>query len=447
MSEESSYKFGDFCFNIKKRRLLCGDEVVALPPKAIEALEIFLKNPGRIIEKRELMTALWSDVVVSESNLTQTIYLLRRATSGADGHLIENISKRGYRFTGEVRKSENGQAEGLNGKSSFSEHEDAYEEYLKAKNFRLLHTAEGFEKAFFHARRAVEINPDFAPAHIEIAACYELLRLYGAMPAAEAVPQIKAALATALRLDENAAEALVILGSIKTFHDWEFDEAETALKKAVELKPDNVEAFTVYNELLIALERFEEAEEILRRALELDPLSLILPVSLARLYYYWRKFDEALACLQPVIEKDPNFSPALLTFGNIYEAQNESFRATTALLKVAERNDIARQWALVGLGRIYAMTGLKTEALKVLDELLRLSEANHISPYTVAALYEALDEQDRVFEWLRKAFDERTNQLIHLKVDPHFDKVRDDARFDELLKKLRLLPDDSEKKD
>lgn len=433
------YEFGDFRFDIKRRRLLLHDKIVALPPKAIEALELFLNNPGKIIEKRELMKTLWSDVVVSESNLTQTIYLLRKAISEKDKHFIENISKRGYRFVGEVKETKDNQINDPNGKSSPAENTNAHEEYLKAKSFRLRHTAEGFEKAFFHARRAIEIDPDFAPAHIELAACYELLRLYGAMTAAEAVPQIKAALETALRLDENAPEALVILGSIKTFHDWEFEEAEIALKRAIQLKPDNVEAFTVYNELLIALERFAEAERILHRAIELEPHSPILPVSLARLYLYWRKYDEGLKTLQPVIEKDPHFSPALLTLGNLYEAQGESFRTTTVLLKIAERNDIARQWALVGLGRIYGITGLKAEALKVLDELLQLSKITHVSAYTVAALYEALDEKDRVFEWLQKAYNERTNQLIHLKVDPHFDKVRDDARFNVFLTRLRLL--------
>ena len=439
MPEVFFYEFGEFRFDVKKRRLLRHEKIVSLPPKAIEALELFLNNPGKIIEKRELMKTLWSDVVVSESNLTQTIYLLRKAISDKDGHFIENISKHGYRFIGEVKKNEDRPIDELNNKASFAENADAHEEYLKAKRFRLLHTAEGFEKAFFHARRAVEIDPDFAPAHIEIAACYELLRLYGAMPAEQAVPQIKAALETALRLDENAAEALVILGSIKTFYDWEYAEAEIALKRAIELKPDNVEAFTVYNELLIALERFSEAEQLLSRAIEIEPQSPILPVSLARLYLYWRKYDEALKCLQPVIEKDPNFSPALLTLGNIYEAQGESFRTTTVLLKIAERNDIAQQWALVGLGRIYGITGLKTEAFKVLDELLRLSKVIHVSAYTVAALYEALDEKDKVFEWLQKAYNERTNQLIHLKVDPHFDKVRDDVRFNDFLARLRLL--------
>jgi DNA-binding winged helix-turn-helix (wHTH) protein len=420
MPEVVSYEFDEFRFDVKKRRLLRRDKIVSLPPKAVDALEFFLKNQGKIIDKRDLMKTLWSDVVVSESNLTQTVYLLRKATGGKYGHFIENISKRGYRFIGEVKETRNNQDEKLNGKSSLTDDADAYEEYLKANRFRSLHTAEGFEKAFFHARRAVEIDPDFALAHVEIAACYELLRLYGAMPAAEAVPQIKKALDIALRLDENAAEAFVILGSVK-------------------LKPGNTEALTVYNELLIALGRFEEAEKILRRALETEPLTLILPVSLARLYYYWRKYDEALNCLQPVIEKDPNFSPALLTLGNIYEAQGESFRTTTVLLKIAERNDVARQWALVGLGRIYGITRLKTEALKVLDELLRLSKTTHVSAYTVAALYEALDERDKVFEWLQKAYDARTNQLIHLKFDPHFDKVREDVRFNEFLARLRLL--------
>jgi DNA-binding winged helix-turn-helix (wHTH) protein len=439
MPEVVSYEFDEFRFDVKKRRLLRRDKIVSLPPKAVDALEFFLKNQGKIIDKRDLMKTLWSDVVVSESNLTQTVYLLRKATGGKDGHFIENISKRGYRFIGEVKETRNNHDENLNGKSSLTDDADAYEEYLKANRFRSLHTAEGFEKAFFHARRAVEIDPDFALAHVEIAACYELLRLYGAMPAAQAVPQIKTALDIALRLDENAAEAFVILGSIKTFYDWEFEEAERALERAIELKPDNMEALTVYNELLIALERFEEAEKILRRALETEPLTLILPVSLARLYYYWRKYDEALNYLHPVIEKDPNFSPALLTLGNIYEAQGESFRTTTVLLKIAERNDVARQWALVGLGRIYGITGLKTEAFKVLDELLQLSKTTHVSAYTVAALYEALDERDKVFEWLQKAYDARTNQLIHLKVDPHFDKVREDVRFNEFLVRLRLL--------
>lgn len=117
------------------------------------------------------MNALWADVVVSESNLTQTIYLLRKAFGEEGDHFVENISKHGYRFTGEVKETKGNRINDASGNSTASENTDAHEEYLKAKNFRLTQTAEGFEKAFFHARRAIEINPDFAHAHVEIAAC------------------------------------------------------------------------------------------------------------------------------------------------------------------------------------------------------------------------------------------------------------------------------------
>jgi adenylate cyclase len=575
-SETLIYEFGPFRLHTRARRLLRLGRPLTLPPKAFDALLLLVGKHGRVVEKAEFARELWPDVTVAESNLTQTIYLLRKALGPGDDNLIENVSKRGYRFVAPVRVVVDGETatdsgdveavqsiaivpfrplhvrdgepdylgpglaealvvrlgqlgrmrvrpasafgdlarhdqtpvevgrrlqvqtvlEGgydldserlrvtaqlirvsdgrqlwagsleerlaemadveetivekivialelrltaverarLTGRKSGSA--DAYREYMKGDYYRRQHTAEGFEKALSHFRRAIEIDRECGLAYTGLAACYELLRLYGVAPPAQVIGEIKTNLDRALSLDERSSEAYKILASVKMSYDWEWDEAERAAEHSVELNPNNTETYTVYNELLMARARFGESHARLRQALEIDPLSPLLAVSLGRLYYYERRFDEAAESLNQLDESARNFPGVLLTLGNIYESQGEYFRATSELMKAVESNPVARQWAMAGLGRIYGLTGMRGEALKVVDELLRLSTRQYVSPYIPAVVFESCGEEEQALGWLERACEEHAPQLALLNVDPRFDRLRHHPRFTALLRRL-----------
>lgn len=226
-------------------------------------------------------------------------------------------------------------------------------------------------------------------------------------------------------------------------YDREWEEAERAIGRAVELNPNNAEAFAVYNELLMSQARFGESLVRIGQALEIDPLSPLLAVALGRLYYCERRFTEAVEIFGRLGEADRNFPGVLLTLGNIYESQGEYFRATSVLMKAAESNPVARPWAMAGLGRIYGLTGMKGEALKVVDELLRLSVERYINPYIPAIVFESCGEEEQALLWLERAFEEQSPQLIQLKVDPRVDRLRPSTQFKGLLRRIRLNAPDA----
>jgi tetratricopeptide (TPR) repeat protein len=187
------------------------------------------------------------------------------------------------------------------------------------------------------------------------------------------------------------------------------------------------------------LERFPESIAELERAQQLDPLSLPINTDLGQSFYFAGQYDLAIEQLHKTLEMGESFIRAYIILGAAYE-QKRMYAEAIASLERAVRMAGDNPLALGGLGHVYAVAGNREEAAEGLRALKNLSAQHYISPYTVAVIYAGLNDDDLTFGWLEKAYQNRDVWLVWLGVDPRFDNLRRDARFAELMRRIRLAP-------
>jgi TolB-like protein/Tfp pilus assembly protein PilF len=320
----------------------------------------------------------------------------------------------------------------------YTDNADAYHHYLKGRYHQNKWTSDGIRKSVEHFHQAIAIDPDYALAHAGLADSYASLGAANAfgLSVVETASIARAAAIRALEIDNTLAEAHSSLGLVRLNFEWDWDGAEDAFKHAIELNPNYASAYHWYSHLLIARARFDESLAVSKRALELSPLDLELNIHLAWHYYFAHEYDRTLEIARKTLERNPMFSEAHWFTGWAYEGKGQYEEAIAAYQQsrlVREKHEL-----LAWLGHAYALSGNKAEALKLLDELNDESSQRYISPYWIAIVYLGLDYKDETFEYLRKAFDERNAWLVYLNVNPIFDSLRSDARFEELLKRIGL---------
>jgi tetratricopeptide (TPR) repeat protein len=175
----------------------------------------------------------------------------------------------------------------------------------------------------------------------------------------------------------------------------------------------------------------------MNRARDLDPLSISMNFSLGWRLYMARQYGLAVQQLRNTLEMDPNFALARMVLGQSYEQQGAYKEAIAELQKAVSISHDSPSM-LGSLGHAYGVAGRKTEADEILDHLMRLSKNLYVSPFYVSIVYAGLHENDKAMDWLEKAYEDRSNAIIFLKVDPDFDGLRSDPRFQALLHRLAL---------
>jgi tetratricopeptide (TPR) repeat protein len=187
--------------------------------------------------------------------------------------------------------------------------------------------------------------------------------------------------------------------------------------------------------------RSDEAIAERKRAVELEPLSPTINFELGLAFYYARDYDQAIEQFQKTLELDQNF-PAVHNFLPAAYEQKGMYSEAIAEFKKAIPLTRKSEWTLskAGLGHVYAVTGKKSEARTVLDELKRASEQKYVPANSIALIYAGLGEKDQAFAWLDKAYEQRAFQMQWIKIDPRWDSLRSDPRFQDLLRRLGLAP-------
>ncbi len=315
---------------------------------------------------------------------------------------------------------------------------EAYERYLKGRYYWNLRTEEGLKKGIEYFQQAIEKDRGDAVAYAGLADSYVVLEDWGLMASKEAYPRAKAAAFKALEMDETLAEAHASLGSARGF-DWDWVGAEKEYKRAIELNPGYATAHQWYAEYLSYMGRHNEAIAEAKRAQELDPLSLIINAVWGYVFFYARRYDEAAAQCRRTLELNPGFYPAHLYLGRAYEQEKLYEQAIREYQKAIalEQGNPALQ---TELARGYAAAGKRTEALKIISQLRELLKRRYVSSYVIAQIYAALGDPSRALQWLDKAYQDRDGQLERLKVDPGFDSLRSDPRFQDLLRRMNFPP-------
>ena len=309
----------------------------------------------------------------------------------------------------------------------------AYEASLKGRYYMAQRTAESLMKAIQFFQQATEIDPNYAVVYCDLAVSYKLAVWYVPMPASEAVPKLQAAATKAIELDNSLAEAHEAMAEVYSFQ-WKWKQALTELERSLALNPSYAAAHHDLGLGLALLGRNAEALAHMERARELDPLSLIINTDYGWVYFLERRYDEAINQYQKALELDPNFTLAHFDLALSYSALGRHQEAISEMQKARERGSDY----LAGLGYVYAMAGRRTEALKTLDDLKRLAEKQYIPPYHFAWVYTGLGDKDEAITLLQKTYDEHTQHVVDFKTVPIFDRLRTDARFQELVQRVGL---------
>jgi TolB-like protein/Tfp pilus assembly protein PilF len=318
----------------------------------------------------------------------------------------------------------------------YTENAQAYQLYMKGRYAWNRRTLEGFKQGVDYFSQAIGADPDYALAYAGLADCYIVLATYSLVPSFELGPKASAAAAKALEIDEHLAEAHASLAMTHLVYDWDWASAESEFKRSIELNENYATAHSWYALHLTAMGRLEDAIRETERAQDLDPLSLIITTNSGWILYFARRYDRAIEQCLKVIELEPNFWRPYLNLGWCYIERKMFDRAFAALSKASSLSDAPVN--LAALGRAYAVSGQRDEALEILDRLESMAQHRYVSPYYIAEICLGLDKIEQAFECLEKAYEERVWFLVFHNQEPMFDPIRSDPRFESLSNRLGL---------
>jgi TolB-like protein/Flp pilus assembly protein TadD len=310
--------------------------------------------------------------------------------------------------------------------------------YLQGRYHLNQRTEDGLRKALDFFERALTEDAQYAVAHSGMADAYGLLAHYGVRGPADVWSKAASSATSAVMLDVLSAEAHTSLALVKATQHWDWTAAEREYQRAISLDPKYATAHHWYAASCLApLGRLDEALDEILLAQSLDPVSSIVSRDVAMVHYYRRDFETALEQCDQTIELNPHFAPAYWLLGLI-QAQRRDFDESLAAVQRAVHLSPQTPRMHGALGRTLALSGRRRRALEVLRTLESYASERYVSPLEVAWIQFALGEIDLGFQWLTKACDDRSFDLISVKVDPRFDPLRDDDRFVGILKQLGL---------
>lgn len=311
----------------------------------------------------------------------------------------------------------------------------AYELYTKGRWYWNKFTFDAGRQAIQCFQQAIDIDPNFALAYAGLADTYVLNTW---VPPEEAYMRAKAATERALDLDEGIGEAHATLGFIKSHYEKDWAGAEAEFKRAIALSPGYATAHHWYADQLLAQGQLDKAFEELKLARELDPLSPIINTEVGLYYFYARQYDRAAEHFRTVSVLFPDFFPTHYYLGWTYTQKGMYEEAIAEYEKALSMSSRRHSLVLATLGYTYAVAGRKEEARAVIGELEAQAREKNVSPYRFALVYTGLGDKDLAFEWLNRGYDERDIMMIHVNVTPFSDSLRQDPRFEELLRRMGL---------
>jgi len=313
---------------------------------------------------------------------------------------------------------------------------DAHDAYLRGRYYRRKGGLENVEKARQYFEQALDTDPLYAPAYAALADYYSVLPFYTNATPAEVFPKAKAAVVRALELDDSLAEAHASLAYIHAYYEWDWAAAEQEFQRSLQLNPNDAAVRHRYSRYLSTVGRIDDALREIRQAQGLDPLSQIAKANVGVIYYFARQYDAAMKPLNDILKEDPNFDTGYWGLGLIYEQKGMPREAVAQMEKAATLSPDPN--TVASLAHVYASSGQKEKALKILSQLETRAKKESISSYHFALIYVGLGDREKALAALEKAFQERSTLLTYSKMDPRFDPIRSDARFINIQRRIGL---------
>lgn len=315
-----------------------------------------------------------------------------------------------------------------------TENAQAYELYLTGLFYFRKPGTEGIRKSLDYFNQAVALDPKFALAWVEVSRVNRFFAGNSLLDPKEALPRAKAAVQKALDSDETLAEGHVELAGTKK-DEWDWAGAEREFKRAIELNSNLAEAHNKYSSYLSAMGRHTEALAENKRAQELDPLRIGLRGNEAAALSLARRYDEAVEKVKQYMDLNPGHGQPHIMLGFMYEGKGmyeqaiNEFQKGISIIGETTSNQIYLGYAL-------AMSGKKKEARALFEKLKKSKE--YVSPSELAYLDIGLGDKEGAMIRLEKAYAAHDPQLQHLKIDPHYDSLRSDPRFQDLVRRVGL---------
>ena len=319
---------------------------------------------------------------------------------------------------------------------------EARDLYLKGMYFWNKRTVAGFQQAIECFQQATALDPNYALAYAGLANSYTLLTAYSSASATLYMPQARAAASRALGLDENLAEAHTALALIVQNHDWDWQTSDKEFRRAIELNPNYATAHQWYAEHLMWLGRFDEALKESEKARQLDPLSLIIATDHGAILYYSRHYARAIEQLHTVVRKDPNFARAGVLLINAYVEKGMFQQALAEPEKLHRLYGKGPTYWMM-LAYIHGRAGQMELARREVEKLEKLSSYEQVNPVILFLAHLGAGDKEEALADLEKAYSEHFGLLTTIKVEPAFDPLRSDPRFQDLLRRVGLADDNT----
>jgi DNA-binding winged helix-turn-helix (wHTH) protein/Flp pilus assembly protein TadD len=466
-----SLRFGAFLLNLDRRALTCSGQPVPLTPKAFEVLRVLALAgcQSRIVSRNELVDAVWGETIVEESNLTQTIFLLRQALRHFDARdYIETVPRQGYLFRGGVRVIPDASSQAIaqeiksrwpapyrwtvmaasailvmslainiwrrTGTKPDTEDRETYNLYLRGRHFWNMQSDEGFREATRLFEQAVRRDPDFALGWAGLADTWWRYALWQSAPPGDSVAKARRATQRALALAPRRAEPHASLATILCQFDWDWAGSEREFRRSLEIDPGQANTWHWYSHYLVSRGRFSESLTASRKAIELAPVDVPINSHLGWHYYYARDYKKAIEAHRKALMLLPSHGQTRAFLGLALLGDSQCEPAIAELRAALDESPERISY----LGHALGSCGQTREAHIVIERMRKLDHERYVSPQQFAFAWAGLKDMGETLAALEHAADTHAANFAYVAVEPAFDFLHNEPRFKVLLERLGI---------
>jgi DNA-binding winged helix-turn-helix (wHTH) protein/Flp pilus assembly protein TadD len=436
-----AYCFGDCRFDPARRLLFRGEEVAPIPERLSVLLVELVSANGRLVTKEHLAQSIWQHDAVSDGNLAQHVYMLRRLLGerARDHSYILSVSG-GYRFAIPVAQTPIAREEPIfdaatMGDALLRSGVDPFRNYCQGSFFLEQRTAPAIKRAIEFFEAALRSNPNYVPALIGIARSRALLAEYWHAPPGLSFPLAKKAIARALAIDPTSAVAHAVRSGLLCFCDWDWKGAQEEIDLAIRLNPGSTFVRNNAAWLHVCTGRYADALAQAECALMMEPSSLPLQLLLARVMLHSRDYSNAIAIMTSLLETDETFYIARRYRAQAHLHAGDPEKAIADLELLPQERSEDPSFRLPMLARAYADLGETEKAEKVFAALLLMARTDYVVSWNLAVVAAGLGRLDDAMAYLEVAYDQRESTLPFLKSLPWFAALAALPRFRTLLMK------------